>query len=169
MNAPPTLETQGYSPKPIRLVTGAVFVLLAIIALGIYIRQSLQNSCETTAVAEASAILFSQTRVYDGVYQVASTASRTYLDPPIITLQQIFMDTQEVKVPACMSPAKQELLGYMKTAINALQAFADHEADATIRTLVSQSENHYTNFIKELNAVKQCTPFCIQQLLKKNG
>jgi hypothetical protein len=71
------------------------------------------------------------------------------------------MDTQAVDVPLCMQTAKHELLDYMATVIRAFQAFGVGEQNATIRDLLGQSDRHYTNFRKELDAVNKCAPFCI--------
>ncbi len=120
---------------------------------------SLQRSCEVQAVTEASSILMIQTKRYDDVYQVATNAFQTSLDPPVLTLRQILMDTQEVVVPACMQTAKHELIDYMGTVIRALRAYAGSQTDAAIRDLVNQSNRHYGNFFTELEAVsaRRCT------------
>ena len=112
------------------------------------------------AVEEASAFLVSQLNTYDGVYQVAATASRNALPHPVTVLQQIFVDTQEVGVPACMQTAKDELLNYMGNVISAFQAFIAAETDTTIRDLLVESDKHYSNFRTELEAVKECAPYC---------
>ena len=162
MDNPALLETQATAQKSSRfpLPAGAFIVLLLIAALGTYTWYSLHRSCEVQAVEEASAILVSQTKRYDDVYQVATNAFQTSLDPPVITMQQILMDTQEVVVPACLQTAKNELINYMGVVIRAFRAYAAQEADATVRGLITQSNAHYDNFITELRAVKKCAPYC---------
>jgi hypothetical protein len=163
MDNPALLETQGTVQKSSRflLPASALIVLFIVAAVGIYAWYFLYNPCEVNAVKEASAILVTQRKTYDGVFQVATTASRTSPDHPVYTLKQIFMDTQEIAVPACMQTAKHELINYMGTVISAFQAYRAGEADATIRDLIKQSDAQYSNFKAELKAVNKCAPFCI--------
>jgi hypothetical protein len=95
------------------------------------------------------------------VYQVATNAFQTTLEAPVLTLQQIIMDTQEVPVPACLQTAKTELIAYMKTVVRALRAYAAQEANATVTDLIAQSNQHYGNFFTELKAVNECAPVCL--------
>ena len=162
MDNPSSLETQDTVQKSSRflLQASALIVLLIVAAVGMYAWYFLYNPCEVNAVKEVSAILVSQLKTYDRVFQVATTASRTSPDHPVNTLKQIFMDTQEVVVPACMQTAKNELINYMGTVISAFQAFRAGEADATILGLIKQSDAQYVNFNAELEAVNECAPFC---------
>jgi hypothetical protein len=143
------------------LLPGIVIVLLIVAAGGLYTWFFVYNACEVDAVQEASEILVTQLKTYDGVFQVAATASRTSPDHPVNTLKQIFMDTQEVSVPACMQRAKHELIGYMGTVIGAFQAYRSGEEDATVQSLIQQSDVQYANFKAELKAVNKCAPYCI--------
>jgi len=156
------IETQEPVRKSNRflLLASALIVLLIVAAVGMYTWFFVYNSCEVDAVQEASTILVTQLKTYDGVFQVAATASRTSPDHPVNTLKQIFMDTQEISVPACMQTAKTELINYMETVISAFQAYRAGEADATILGLVKQSDAQYANFKAELKAVNKCAPYC---------
>lgn len=162
MDNPALLETQDTVQKSSRflLPVSALIVLLIVAAVGTYTWYYLYNPCEVNAVKDTTAFLISQRNSYDNAYQFAATASRASLDRPVNTLKQIFMDTQEVIVPACMQTAKNELINYMGSVIRAFQAFGAQEADATIRDLVNQSDTHYENFTAELEAVNKCAPFC---------
>ena len=71
------------------------------------------------------------------------------------------MDTQQVAVPVCMRTAKNELIDYMGTVIRAFQAFGAQEDDIAVRDLINQSETHYDRFKTELDAVRECAPFCL--------
>jgi hypothetical protein len=113
------------------------------------------------AVKDASARLVRQRDSNDHTYQFATSASRDALVRPVAELQQILMDTQDVVVPACMKPAKTELIDYMGTVIHAFQAFGTQETDAAVRDLINASERHYDNFTAELEAINACAPFCI--------
>jgi len=157
------LETQGRVQRPSRYPrsTSVLMVLFIVAAVGAYAWYYLLSSCEVNAVQAASAILVIQTKSFDGVYQVATSASPTSLIAPVGVLQQILMDTQEIAVPACMRTEKNELINYMKTVIRAFQAFAAREADATVSDLITQSNKHYDNFFTELKAVNKCAPYCI--------
>jgi hypothetical protein len=159
--AGPTSQESVQKSRRFRWLAGALIVFLIIAAVGTYTLHSLRSFCEVNAVKEASTILVTQLKTYDGVYQVAVTASRTSPDHPVNTLKQIFMDTQEVSVPACMQTAKNELINYMGTIISAFQAYRSGEANATIRGLVKQSDEQYANFKAELKAVNKCAPLCI--------
>ena len=139
----------------------AFIVLLIFSAAGLYAWMFVYNPCEVEVVKETSTMLVTQLTMYDGVFQVAVTASRTSPDHPVNTLKQIFMDTQEMPVPACMRTAKNELLNYMGAVINAFQSYRAGEADATVRGWIKQSDAEYTNFQAELKAVNKCAPFCL--------
>jgi hypothetical protein len=146
----------------VRWLMGALLVLLVGgTALGAYTRYFLRASCAVDAVQEASVFLTTQLNLYDRVYQVAVTASRTAPDHPVNTLKQIVMDTQEVAVPVCVQTAKNELTNYMSTVILAFQAYRAGEADATVRRLIEQSETQYLNFKAEMRAVNECAPYCL--------
>src|SRR6266498_4316263 len=101
MDNPAQLETQEPVQKSnhLRWLAGALIALLILAPLGIYGWRYLYNPCEVEAVEQASAFLNIQLKIYDGVYQVATTASRNAPDHPVTVLQQILMDTQEVTVP----------------------------------------------------------------------
>jgi len=164
MNNPHLLETQETMRKPNRflLLASALTALIAVAVVGIFAWMHLFNSCDVDAVREASTFLVTQLRTYDSQYQFTTTVYRNGLNPPVRKLQQIFIDTQAVAVPACMQMAKDELLNYMRTVIQAFQAFAAGEEDATINDLVNQSNTYYDNFNTELEAVNKCAPFCIR-------
>lgn len=149
------------------LLASTAIILLIIAAVGMYAWFFVYNPCEVEAVNEATTMLVTQLKTYDGVFQVTATASRTSLDYPLNTLKQIFMDTQELDVPACMKRAKNELINYMGTVILAFQAYRAGEADATIRGLIKQSDTQYTNFKAELKEVNKCAPYCLPQLMER--
>jgi hypothetical protein len=142
------------------LPAGVFIVLLIMAAGGVYAWYFLYHPCEVNTVKETSAILISQANTYDRVYQSAINAPATLVDGPVVTMQQILMDTKEVVVPACMQTAKDELLNYMTVVIRAFRSFAALETEATVRDLVNKSDQHYGNFITELKAVNQCAPLC---------
>ena len=156
---PKTQDTVQKSSR-FRWLASVLIVLLVIAPAGIYSWRYLYNPCEVSAVEEASTFLVNQLNMYDAIYQVATAAPRTALPHPVNLLQQIFMDTQEIGVPACMETAKIELLNYMGTVISGFQAYRAGEADTTIRDLIRQSDAQYANFKAELKAVKKCAPFC---------
>ena len=130
-------------------------------AAGMYAWFFVYNACDVEAVKDASAFLTGQLNTYDQLYQVATTASRTSPDHPVNTLKQIFMDTQQVPVPACMGTAKNELMNYMGTVIGAFQAYRSGEADAVVVELIRQSNVQYEHFQAELEAVNKCAPYCL--------
>ena len=162
MDNPTQLESQQLIKKSNRFLWPAsvLIVLLIVVAVGAYTWFFIFNSCKVDAVKEASAILISQLNFYDRVYQVATNASPNSLVRPVDTLQQIFMDTKQVDVPACMQTAKNELLDYMGTVIRAFQAYAAGETNAAVIDLIDLSNTHYGNFSMEMEAVNECAPFC---------
>ena len=162
MENPTPLETPETPRKLRRFLWPAslLIVLLIIAAVGTYAWHYLSNPCEVDTVEQASALLVIQMKSYDKEYQFAATVPRNGLDRPVIVLQQIFLDTKEVVVPACMQTAKNELTSYMGAVIRAFQAYMRVEPDATIRGLLDQSATHFNNFHTELEAVKECAPFC---------
>jgi hypothetical protein len=147
--------------KRILWIASVLVALLVAAAAGMYTWFFVYNPCEVQAVKEASAFLTGQLNTYDQVYQVATTASRTAPDHPVNTLKQIFMDTQQVAVPACMRKVKDELINYMGTVIGAFQAYRSGEADAMVVDLIRQSNVQYENFHVKLEAVKKCAPYCL--------
>ena len=148
-------------PKRILWLASALVVLLLTAAAGIYTWFFVYNSCDVEAVQDASAFLTGQLNTYDQLYQVATTASRTSPDHPVNTLKQIFMDTQQVPVPACMGTTKKELINYMGSVISAFQAYRSGEADAVVVELIKQSNVQYEHFQVELEAVNKCAPYCL--------
>jgi len=164
MDNPAPLKARATVQKKLRrflLPASLLIVLFIVAAAGTYAWYSLVRPCEVTAVEEASALLFSQLKRYDDVYQVATAASRTSVVLPVSVLQRTLIDTQQVVVPACMQTAKDELLNYMGTVIRAFQAYGVGETDATVRGLIDESETHLDIFRTELKTVKECAPYCI--------
>ena len=159
-----TSQEPSHRSVRFRWLAGTLIVLMIVAPISIYAWRYLYNPCEVDAVKEASTILGTQLTMYDGVFQVAVTASRTAPDHPVNTLKQIFMDTQEVVVPACMKTAKNELMSYMGSVIGAFDAFRAGETDATVMGLIRQSDGQYANFRKELKAVNKCAPYCMRSL-----
>ena len=157
-------EGSGQSSSRFRWLATALIVLFLTAAAGAYTRYSLRSSCDVGAVQQASVFLTTQLNMYDRVYQVAISASRTAPDHPVNTLKQIVMDTQELSVPVCVQTAKNELVNYMGTVILAFQAYRAGEADATVEDLIQRSETQYVNFRSEMTAVKECAPYCIPSL-----
>src|SRR5262245_11578288 len=136
-----SFETQQPMQKPNRFLWRAItLVVLVTVIVGVFTWYYLNRSCEVTAVKEASAFLLSQSKRYDSVYNVTADASRASVLVPVTVLQQIFLDTQESVVPACMGAAKNELTNYMGTVIRAFQAYAAGEANATVIDLIHQSD-----------------------------
>ncbi len=165
MNNPAQLKPHEPLRKSNRFLwlAGTLIVLLILAAVGMYAWIFVYNPCEVAVVKETSTMLVTQLTTYNGVFQVAATASRTSLDYPVTTLKQIFMDTQEISVPACMKTAKDELLNYMGTVISAFQAY---RAGKRMQRSGVGSDNPMradTNFQAALKAVNKCAPFCLPQ------
>jgi len=98
---------------------------------------------------------------FDDVYVSATdNPSQTAIVYPVAVLQQIFVDTQQVAVPACMRTAKNELINYMRSVVRAFQAYSVSEADVTIKGFLDDSYAHIRNFRVELDAVNKCAPVC---------
>jgi hypothetical protein len=140
----------------------AAGLLILLIGSAVAYTFYLRSSCDVKAVEESSAVLLRQRNRYDHSYQFAVTAARDAIVRPVAELQQIMMDTQDVTVPRCLQTAKQELVGYMGTVIQAFFAYGSGEADTSVRDLIDQSQGHYDNFGTELEVVKECAPFCFR-------
>jgi hypothetical protein len=155
------LETQHPMQRLGRFLLPAILLALLVAAsVGAYTWYARYGPCNVDAVEDSSALLLSQMKLYDKEYQFAATAPRESIMHPMAVLERIFMDTRDAAVPACMQTAKEELVNYMGTVIRAFQAFGAEEAESTIRDMINQSERHYGNFNRELEAVKECAPFC---------
>lgn len=158
--APPPSRVPVQRSRRILWLAGGLLAALAA-AAGLYAWFFVYNPCDAADVQAASAFLKGQLTTYDQVYQVAVTASRTSPDHPVNVLKQIFMDTQQVAVPACMRTAKDELLNYMGAVISAFQAYRAGEADAAVASLIRQSNVRYETFRNELETVNRCAPYCL--------
>ena len=161
------LKLQGSSQParwPPRYVLAVAFVVIALLVAGVgaYRWYSLYGPCDVNNVKESSTFLTTQLNSYDRVYQVAVNASRNSIDLPVVVMQQILVDTQQVPVAGCMQTAKLELINYMDTVIRAFRAWGAGESDRTIRDLLDQSLAHYGNFRAEQKAVEECAPFCFR-------
>jgi hypothetical protein len=143
---PEAKEHVQKSPRFRWLLAGFLALMIAAAVSG-YVLYSLRTSCEVNAVKQASTFLTTQLNLYDRVYQVATTASRTTPDHTVNTLKQIVMDT-----------AKGELIHYMGTVILAFEAYRAGEADAAVLDLIRRSEAQYANFKGEFKAVDECAP-----------
>lgn len=110
---------------------------------------------------EATDFLHVQLLAYDHLYQFTTTVYQGGIDPPVSKMQQIFMDTKSVEVPACMETAKEEMLKYMEKVIHAFRAFEAGEAQETINELVEQSNVHFDRYRSALEEVHACAPFCL--------
>ena len=141
---------------PVSILLGMVIVG----SMGIYIWYFWMNPCDVKGVEKASTTLISQLNWYDSAYQFAATASQSALTRPVQVLQEIAMDTEQLTVPACMNTAKNELVTYMGAVVRAFQAYMRAESNATVRGLLDESTIHFYNFTMELEAVKECAPYC---------
>jgi hypothetical protein len=162
MDEPARYRSQepGQKTNRFRLPAAIVIVLMILVGTGLYTWYYRVNACDTSAVKETSTFLSTQLKTYDAAFQFATTVYGTGLSRPVNDLQKIYMDTQEVGVPACLQTAKKELLSYMGTVINAFQAYMAEQPDTTIRGYLNQSNTYYDHFKWELEAVNQCTPYC---------
>ena len=163
MENPAQLKLQDTMQKSRRIpwLASALIVLMIVVGAGTYTWYTLFRPCEVNTVKETSDFLVRQLKTYDHVYQVAVTASKTSPEHPVNLLKQIFMDTQQITVPACMQTAKSELINYMGTVISAFEAFRAGESDSTVLDLIKQSDAQYINFHAQLKAVNKCAPFCL--------
>ena len=162
MDNPVHLETQASLQKSRRFLLPASVLITSLIiaAVGTYIWINVYNACEVEAVQDASALLTSQLKRYDDLFQATTGVYKNSVVLPVTMLQQIVMYTNDVAVPACMQSAKNELINYMQIVIRAFHAFGAGESDAAVRELIAQSNTHYLNFTTELDAVNKCAPFC---------
>lgn len=141
---------------PISILVG----ILIVGAVGIYSWYFWINPCDLNRVERSSTALISQLNWYDSAYQFAATASQSALTRPVQVLQEIAMDTEQLRVPACMQTAKNELVDYMDTVVRAFQAYMQSETNATVRSILDESTIHLNNFTTELESVRECAPYC---------
>lgn len=133
-----------------------------VITAGSYAWRFIINPCEAAEVADLSTILKTQLGMYDRVYQVATTSLSGDLDPPLLVMQTVQMDTQQIEVPACMETAKQELVSYMDTVIQAFRLWEQAGGSTPqFQSLIQQSDTHYGNFRAELENLAACAPYCL--------
>lgn len=156
-------EARGTAQKINRIwfLAGVLITVLVAVSAGGYAWFTLSSRCDVNAVAESSTFLQGQWKRFDHVYQFTITASRDSVVLPLAALQQILMDTKDVGVPACMQTTKEELIHYMRTVNQAFQAYGSGEGDAAIRTLIDEAYTHLDAFTTELDAVKECAPYCL--------
>ena len=160
MEHPEQIKLQGAVQTSRRFLWPAVVLTLTLLFVtGAY---AFRRSCDVNAVKEASARLIRQRNSYDHSYQFATSASPNAIVRPVAELQQILMYTQDVPVPVCMQTAKEELVNYMRIVIRAFQAYGAQEPEAAVRDLIEQSNTHYNNFNREMDAVHHCAPYCFR-------
>ena len=140
---------------------GVLIVLFAFAAAGVTSWYFFSNPCEADSVEQAATLLITQMRQYDNVYASAANGTRTSVEYPVTVMQQILVDTKDVDVPVCMQTAKSELLDYMGDAIRAFRAFQAEEPNGTIQNFLNSSYGHVRAFRVELDAVKECMPYCM--------
>ena len=138
---------------------GALVLLAA--AVGLYGLFFVRAACEVPAVERASFLLVHQMERFDHSYQFATSAAPDKIVRPLAELQQIMMDTQTVEVPGCLRTAKEDLVGYMGTVVQAFLAYQAQEADL-VRDLMGQSDTHYEDFHLEMEKVMECAPWCFR-------
>jgi hypothetical protein len=143
------------------LRVGMVIVLFAFALAGVTSWYISINPCEADDVEQATALLIIQMRQYDNVYASAANGTRTSVEYPVTVMQQILVDTQGIEVPACMRTAKIELISYMRDAIHAFRAFQSEEPDIRIQGFLDSSYAHVRTFRIELDALKECVPYCM--------
>ncbi|HET9906378.1 MAG TPA: hypothetical protein VFQ23_07045 [Anaerolineales bacterium] len=134
--------------------------ILTIGAVGMYAWYFWVNPCDPDRVERAATTLISQLNWYDSAYQFATSSSKTALTRPVQVLQEIAMDTNDLRVPACMQTTKAELVNYMRTVVRAFQAYMRSETDATVRGILDESSIHFNNFTTRLEAIRECAPYC---------
>jgi hypothetical protein len=166
MDDPIAPQRQSGPKKSRRFLLGVfLFLMLAVVStVGACAWYFWSHPCEVDTVRDASALLVTKRNTYDDAYQFATTVSRASLEHPVNSLKMIFMDTQDMDVPACMQTAKNELIDYMRTVNRAFDAYRAGESDPAVRELINQAETHYDNFAVELKAVNRCAPLCIPYL-----
>jgi len=116
--------------------------------------------CGVNRVEQATDTLREQYRVYDDAYQIASTTSQIALAGPVAEMQKIERDTEKIEVPACVEPAKRELIATIETSVNSFLSFMADESDAVVLAHADESRTHFMNYIDEMIAVEECAPFC---------
>jgi len=134
--------------------------VMVIAALGVYAWYAVYGPCTRGTVDTASTALFEQVASFEQAYQAAASANATGLMGPLTKMQQALWDTREVRVPACMQGARNELLTSMESAIRAFLAVMNGEKDEKVQDLLQDSRVHLENFAAELESVNQCAPFC---------
>jgi len=147
--------------KIVRWFAGVFFVLMIVVPTGIYGWRYLLNPCEIANVENGITKLTTQMKVYDHLYQVATTASPSTLERPVLEMQQVQMDTQELEVPVCLRKAKNVLINYMYTVIGALRAWQAGASDSTVLGMITQSDAYYINFKTEIDQINKCAPYCL--------
>ena len=162
MENPPVPEAPPLPEKRWRfwVIAGAVLGVMVVAALGVYAWYAVYGPCTRGMVDTASTALFEQVASFEQAYQVAASANATGLMGPLTKMQQSLWDTREVRVPACMQAARNELITSMESAIRAFLAAMNGEKDETVQDLLQDSRLHLENFAVELESVNQCAPFC---------
>jgi hypothetical protein len=143
------------------IISTSMLLIGLLAAFLIYWRIYLPHTCTVHAVQEASSFLNSQLATFDHEYQFATTVAPEAIKIPMETLQQIWLDTGYVDVPRCVRPAKAELLEYMRIVLQAFEAYRTRAADATVSSLVNQSNTHYDEFVAKLADINRCAPYCL--------
>lgn len=151
----PTMKRTGTG-----LITLVVLALCLVLAAGAGGWYYYYGPCGVRTVQGATAALNDQLQAYDDAYRIAISTSRISLSGPVSTLQQIQRDTERVEVPACMEPAKGELVSSIDAAVAGFLGFMAQDLDSSVTHQMRTSLDHLDSYNAELEAVLACAPFC---------
>jgi hypothetical protein len=156
-------RAQIENQKQQRFLAGLLMVLL-FLCLGMTALGGrwyyLHGPCGVARVEESSHTLSNQFQVFNDAFDIAKRTSRIALSGPIAEIQKIKRDTEEIQVPACLEPAKRELMTSIEKSLDGFQAFLAEEADARVAAHLNESVDHMGIFNRTLITVSECAPFC---------
>ena len=135
--------------------------LIALIAVGlIFGGFYLYGPCGTKVVAQSVSEFEMADSKFVKEFEAASLLSRVSLSGPISNLQEVKRTTGQIKIPACLGPAKTIYLKGMQEGIDGLSAFSRKKADSVVNGHVNSSRLLLDYAASELITISKCTPFC---------
>jgi PHP family Zn ribbon phosphoesterase len=143
-----------------------VVAVVLVLALGGFAWYYLSGPCGILAVNQSIEQLLSLDEEFNDAVKVAESTSRISLSGPISELQAIAREINDLKVPACLEPAKKYYYKSADNEIMALLAFASQEKESVVSSYIYTSLSAYGDAQDEVAKIKACAPFCVQDPYK---
>jgi hypothetical protein len=94
------------------------------------------------------------------IFQVASNTGRINLSGPIIQMQEVKRDMEDLDVPVCLIPAKEAYVLAIENSVEGFLAFMNQSADSLIDSYFDKAVDNRWLGDELILEVLECYPFC---------